>query len=57
VSTILFMVSVALILSTAFVICYVWALRSGQYDDLQTPALRMLKENFNDKENLKKETK
>lgn len=43
-STILFMVSLALVLSVGFVICYLWALSKGQFDDLETPALRMLKE-------------
>lgn len=44
--TILFMVSVALILSGSFVGCYLWSISSGQYDDLSTPALRMLKEDL-----------
>lgn len=43
-SMILFMISIALILSTLFVVCYLWALSHGQFDDLETPALRMLKE-------------
>lgn len=42
-STIVFMVSIALILSFSFVICYLWALSDGQFDDLETPAHRMLK--------------
>lgn len=44
--TILFMVSVALILSGSFVACYLWSVSNGQFDDLSTPALRMLKEDF-----------
>jgi len=44
--TILFMVSMALILSGSFVACYLWSISNGQYDDLSTPALRMLKEDF-----------
>lgn len=43
-TTILFMVSVALILSITFVVCYLWSISSGQFDDLTTPALRMLKD-------------
>ncbi len=42
--TILFMVSIALLLSISFVGFYFWALSTGQYDDLETPALRMLKD-------------
>lgn len=45
-TTILFMVSIALILSFVFVCCYLWALSNGQFDDSETPALRMLKEEF-----------
>lgn len=44
--TILFMVSIALVLSISFVFCYLWAISSGQFDDLQTPALRILKDDF-----------
>jgi len=44
--TILFMVSVALILSASFVACYLWSVSNGQFDDLSTPALRILKEDF-----------
>ena len=44
--TILFMVSIALFLSLSFVACYLWAITSGQFDDLQTPALRILKDDF-----------
>ena len=40
------MVSIALILSFSFVICYLWALSDGQFDDLETPAHRMLKNDF-----------
>lgn len=44
--TILFMVSIALILSLGFVASYLWALSHGQFDDLETPAHRMLKNDF-----------
>lgn len=45
-TTILFMVSVALVLSGTFVFCYIWAFSNGQFDDLKTPAMRILKEDF-----------
>jgi cbb3-type cytochrome oxidase maturation protein len=32
----------ALLLAVAGVIAFVWAVRSGQMDDLETPGLRML---------------
>jgi cbb3-type cytochrome oxidase maturation protein len=44
--TILFMVSVALLLSGGFVICYLWSVANGQFDDLSTPAIRMLKDDM-----------
>jgi cbb3-type cytochrome oxidase maturation protein len=44
--TILFMVSVALLLSAGFVACYLWSISNGQFDDLTTPAIRMLKDDF-----------
>lgn len=44
--TIIFMVSVALILSFTFVVAYLWSLASGQYDDLVTPAMRILAEDI-----------
>ena len=44
--TILFMVSVALFLSIGFVACYLWAISNGQFDDLTTPALRILKDDI-----------
>ena len=32
----------ALLISIGFVACFIFAVRSGQYDDLETPAYRML---------------
>lgn len=47
--TIVFMVSLALILAIAFVVAYLWAMSDGQFDDLETPALRILKDDFDNK--------
>ncbi len=33
---------VALLISFAFVICFIWQVRSGQLDDLETPPRRIL---------------
>lgn len=41
--TILFMVAIALYLALSFVVACLWALEKGQFDDLETPALRILK--------------
>lgn len=32
----------ALLIALVAVIAYVWAVRSGQFDDMETPALRVL---------------
>lgn len=55
--TILFMVSVALILSGTFVACYLWSISDGQFDDLTTPALRMLKDDIQIQKSTGKENK
>ncbi len=37
-----FLLPIALILAASFVAFFIWATKSGQYDDLETPAKRML---------------
>jgi cbb3-type cytochrome oxidase maturation protein len=37
-----FMVPIALLLSLCGLAAFIWATKNGQYDDVQTPALRML---------------
>lgn len=37
-----FLVPAALVLGAAFVFAFIVMVRSGQYEDLETPALRML---------------
>lgn len=54
--TILFMVSVALVLSAGFVACYLWSISNGQFDDLSTPSLRMLKEDFKVQKKIERKT-
>ena len=43
-NVIFLMALLALLFSGGFVICYIWATSKGQFDDLKTPALRMLKD-------------
>ncbi len=45
------LIPLALILGFTFLIYFLWANRTGQFDDLDTPALKML----NDDEDEKKE--
>ncbi len=39
-----FLVPAALLLGLVFLGGFIWAVRRGQFDDLETPALRMLLE-------------
>lgn len=38
---------VSLVLVLAAVVAFVWSLRSGQFDDLETPSVRLLMEDEN----------
>jgi cbb3-type cytochrome oxidase maturation protein len=39
---IFFMIGVSLLIALGFLAALIWAMRTGQQDDLYTPALRML---------------
>jgi len=41
-SVVFVLVPVTLVIAGAAVATYVWAVRRGQFDDLETPAMRML---------------
>ena len=43
-STLFIVVPLALLVVGAAVWAYIWAARRGQFDDLETPALRMLRD-------------
>ncbi len=38
------LIFVSLIVATVFLICFIWAVRSGQYEDTSTPPMRLLLE-------------
>lgn len=42
-----FLIPLAMLFATASVITFIWAVRRGQFDDLDTPAIRIL---FDDEE-------
>lgn len=42
-----FMIPIALLLGLVFVIAFIWATKSGQYDDMEGPAARILFEEEN----------
>ncbi|MEI8112440.1 MAG: cbb3-type cytochrome oxidase assembly protein CcoS [Bacteroidia bacterium] len=41
-SVVFILVFVAIIMAGAFLIAFVWAVKSGQYDDTYTPSVRIL---------------
>jgi cbb3-type cytochrome oxidase maturation protein len=41
-SVILILILASLTLAGAFLACFIWAVRSGQFDDTFTPSMRML---------------
>ncbi|KAB2844443.1 MAG: cbb3-type cytochrome oxidase assembly protein CcoS [Melioribacteraceae bacterium] len=51
-SVILVLIGFSLLVAVGFLIAYLWAVKSGQYDDKYTPSVRIL---FDDKKEIKKE--
>lgn len=43
-SVLLFLILASLAVAAAFLGAFIWAVRSGQYDDTSTPSLRVLAE-------------
>ena len=43
-SVIIILIVISLVLALLFLGCFVWAVRSGQYEDTATPAIRLLAE-------------
>ncbi len=41
-SIIILLITVSLLIAFAFLIAYFWAIRAGQFDDANTPAIRIL---------------
>jgi cbb3-type cytochrome oxidase maturation protein len=52
-SVILLLLSASLLIATGFLIAFIWSVKTGQFDDSHTPAIRML---FDDKK-IEKSTK
>lgn len=47
---------ISLLVAVGFLIAFLWAVKTGQYDDAETPAIRMLFENdLKKKQQVKKE--
>jgi cbb3-type cytochrome oxidase maturation protein len=43
-SVIIILIGISLALAGGFLACFVWAVRSGQYEDTCTPSMRILTE-------------
>ncbi|MBK9292704.1 MAG: cbb3-type cytochrome oxidase assembly protein CcoS [Bacteroidetes bacterium] len=41
-SAIIFLIFLGIVVAGGFVVAFIWAVRSGQYDDDYTPSVRML---------------
>ncbi len=39
---IILLIAISLTIAVVFLIIFLWALKSGQYDDTETPSIRML---------------
>jgi cbb3-type cytochrome oxidase maturation protein len=48
---IVLLIFVSLVIAVAFLLVFLWAMKSGQYDDTYTPSVRML---FDDEKNKNK---
>ncbi len=49
-----FAIPIALILGVVFLILFIWATKSGQYDDLETPSYRILIDDENNQKRNKR---
>lgn len=47
---IILLIAISLIIAVVFLLIFLWSMRSGQYDDLYTPSVRMLFDNRKKKE-------
>ncbi|MCB0362618.1 MAG: cbb3-type cytochrome oxidase assembly protein CcoS [Bdellovibrionales bacterium] len=54
-SLIIFMILLTFILVAVFLAAFLWAAKSGQFDDLTSPALRILRDHGDDRENEERE--
>ena len=44
------MIPISLVLSIGFLLAFIWTVNSGQYDDTETPAYRILDDEINPEE-------
>jgi cbb3-type cytochrome oxidase maturation protein len=53
-SVIILLIIIGIVVAGGFLFGFIWAVKSGQYDDIESPALRML---FDDAKPVKKKIK
>jgi cbb3-type cytochrome oxidase maturation protein len=56
-TVVIVLISASVIVATVFLIAFLWAVKSGQYDDRYTPSVRMLFDNETDTKKAKENTK
>lgn len=56
-SVVFVLIGASLLVAGGFLIAYLWAVKSGQYDDKYTPSVRILFENPNNQKEEEKENK
>ena len=53
-SVIIILIIIGATIATGFLVAFLWAVRSGQYDDTVSPSVRMLFDEKKEKKNKKK---
>ena len=53
-SVIIILIIIGVVVASGFLAAFFWAVRSGQYDDTVSPAVRMLYDNKKEKKSKKK---
>ena len=48
-TVVIVLISASIIVATVFLLAFLWAVKSGQYDDRYTPSVRMLFDNETEK--------
>jgi cbb3-type cytochrome oxidase maturation protein len=48
-SVIVLLIIFSILVALIFLVAFIWAVRSGQYDDLESPSVRMLFDEKSDK--------
>ncbi len=55
-SVIIILVLIGVVVAGGFLVAFIWAVKSGQYDDIQSPAVRILYDNKEFSENVTEST-